>query len=325
MDFSPTEAENAVSRFLHFQRFITVENGGTSMCRTQAVEITLFFNSLLGFAEVAQSMPELPEVETTRRGVAPFVEGNRVRGVTVRCQRLRRPVPKQLSEVLTGKVVQAVGRRAKYLLFEFECGTLLMHLGMSGHLRVVPSDAPPRPHDHLDLVFDGHCLRFHDPRRFGLVEWTREAPNDHPLLRNLGPEPLGAVFGGEWLHQQSRGRRVAVKSFIMDQKIVVGVGNIYANEALFRAGIHPGRAAGRISLARYRQLADAIREVLTQAIAAGGTTLKDFTRSDGRPGYFSQSLAVYGRAGQPCLRCGTPIRQQRQGQRSTWYCPRCQH
>ncbi len=216
-------------------------------------------------------------------------------------------------------------RRAKYLLFQFETGNLILHLGMSGSLRVIPTVLPPRAHDHLDLVFDEHCLRFRDPRRFGLLDWTDRPLENHPLLKQLGPEPFDDLFTGDWLRQRAQGRRLAVKPFIMDQKIVVGVGNIYANEALFRAGIHPGRAAGKISLARYRQLADAIREVLTQAIAAGGTTLKDFTRSDGRPGYFSQSLAVYGRRGQPCLRCGTPIRQQRQGQRSTWYCPRCQH
>ena len=245
--------------------------------------------------------------------------------VVIRCAHLRRPMPERLSKILQGQILRIVQRRAKYLLFQFETGNLILHLGMSGSLRVIPTGLPPRAHDHLDLVFDEHCLRFRDPRRFGLLDWTDRPLENHPLLKQLGPEPFDDLFTGDWLRQRAQGRRLAVKPFIMDQKIVVGVGNIYANEALFRAGIHPGRAAGKISLARYRQLADAIREVLTQAIAAGGTTLKDFTRSDGRPGYFSQSLAVYGRHGQPCLRCGTPIRQQHQGQRSTWYCPRCKH
>ncbi len=270
-------------------------------------------------------MPELPEVEITRRGIESLLNGCRVSRVVVRQPKLRRPVPKQISSSLPGQRLSTIERRAKYLLLKFDQGSLIVHLGMSGSLRVISAAHPPGPHDHWDLIFDDRCLRFRDPRRFGSIDWTNQSVEHHPLLSHLGPEPLANTFTGDWLHQRAKGRRLAVKPFIMDQKILVGVGNIYANEALFRAGIHPGRAAGRISLARYRQLADAIREVLTQAIAAGGTTLKDFTRSDGRPGYFSQSLAVYGRAGQPCLRCGTPIRQQRQGQRSTWYCPRCQH
>ncbi len=270
-------------------------------------------------------MPELPEVETTRRGIAPLLEGRYVDKVVIRQTRLRLPVPGCLSSTLPGSCLLSVDRRAKYLLFHFDRGTLLLHLGMSGSLRVVAKQHPPEVHDHLDLVFEGQCLRFRDPRRFGLVDWTNQPPDVHPLLSRLGPEPFEDAFTGEWLARQARGRRLAVKPFIMDQSIVVGVGNIYANEALFRAGIHPARPAGRIALARYQRLAAAIREVLTEAIEAGGTTLKDFTRSDGRPGYFSQALAVYGREGEPCIKCGTTILQRRLGQRSSWYCPRCQH
>ena len=196
---------------------------------------------------------------------------------------------------------------------------------MSGSLRILPADTPPGPHDHLDLVLeDGRCLRLTDPRRFGALLWTRRDPVRHRLLADLGPEPLGPAFDGALLHARSRDRRAAVKAFIMDGHVVVGVGNIYANEALFRAGIHPARAAGRIGRARYRRLAGAIRELLTEAIAQGGTTLRDFVGSDGRPGYFRQTLAVYGRGGLPCLRCGGTLREIRIAQRATVYCPRCQ-
>ncbi len=270
-------------------------------------------------------MPELPEVETTRRGVAPHVSGATVTAVEVRDHRLRWPVPADLPERLRGGVVRAVDRRAKYLLFRLPDHTLLLHLGMSGSLRLVPVGTAPEPHAHVDITFDtGRALRFTDPRRFGSLHLAPGDGTGHPLLAHLGPEPLGDAFTGEWLHRRARGRRQAVKAFIMDAATVVGVGNIYAAEALFRAGIHPARAAGRISAVRYRQLAAAIRGVLAEAIEAGGTTLRDFVGSGGSPGYFRQSLSVYGRAGEPCPACGTPLRLSRIGQRATCYCWRCQ-
>lgn len=270
-------------------------------------------------------MPELPEVETTRRGVAPHVSGATISDVVVRDHRLRWPVAEDLPQRLRGRQVSAVDRRAKYLLFRLDGDTLLLHLGMSGSLRLVPARTPPEPHAHLDLVFShGQVLRFTDPRRFGSVHLAPGDGGSHPLLARLGPEPLGDGFTGEWLYQRSRGRRQAVKAFIMDAATVVGVGNIYAAEALFRAGIHPARAAGRVSRRRYGELAAAVRAVLAEAIDAGGTTLRDFVGSGGRPGYFRQSLSVYGRAGQPCRACGAPLRLIQVGQRSTCYCSGCQ-
>lgn len=270
-------------------------------------------------------MPELPEVETTRRGIAPALTGRRVTAVVVREPRLRRPVPPALARELPGQRVETVTRRGKYLLLGTRSGTVILHLGMSGSLRILAGDAPPGRHDHVDLVFDdGAVLRLRDPRRFGLVLWTRGDPLQHELLRDLGPEPLDEGFGGACLYARSRGRRVAVKAFLMDARVVVGIGNIYANEALACAGIHPLRAAGRISAARYEDLAACIRQVLGAAIEAGGTTLRDFRDGSGRPGYFAVSLGVYGRTGEPCPRCGAPIRCVRQAQRATWYCPRCQ-
>ncbi|HKK06143.1 MAG TPA: bifunctional DNA-formamidopyrimidine glycosylase/DNA-(apurinic or apyrimidinic site) lyase [Gammaproteobacteria bacterium] len=270
-------------------------------------------------------MPELPEVETTRRGIAPHIEGHTVTDVIVREPRLRWPVPPALKAALRGQRLRRVARRSKYLLLHFDHGTLLLHLGMSGSLRVLPAGTPPQAHDHLDIVFDDdQCVRLRDPRRFGSVHWTRGDPADHPLLAALGPEPLGEDFTGDYLYARSRRRKSAVKVFLMDSKVVAGVGNIYANEALFRAGVHPGRAAGRISRERYARIAAAVREVLTAAIAAGGTTLRDFTLADGSPGYFRLSLAIYDRTGQPCLRCGQAIRESRLGQRSTFHCPHCQ-
>ncbi|NLO81185.1 MAG: bifunctional DNA-formamidopyrimidine glycosylase/DNA-(apurinic or apyrimidinic site) lyase [Xanthomonadaceae bacterium] len=269
-------------------------------------------------------MPELPEVETTRRGIAPYVEGRRVRTVVVREPRLRWPVPAELSQ-LHGQTVISLERRGKYLLFRTAAGAMIMHLGMSGSVRVLLSPQPPRRHEHVDIVMeDGALLRYQDPRRFGCILWTAGDPLRHPLLRDLGPEPLGPGFGGDHLHRLSRGRRSPVKTFLMDAQVVVGVGNIYANEALFRAGILPSRPAGRISRERYQRLAAAVQEVLRAAIAAGGTTLRDFIDSDGKPGYFSQELHVYGRAGEPCTGCGEPVRLSRLGQRATYYCPRCQ-
>jgi len=269
-------------------------------------------------------MPELPEVETTLRGIAPHLQGRRIAEVVVRNAALRWPVPESVAQAEGQRVLDS-RRRAKYLLVELERGGLLMHLGMSGSLRVCDADDAPRTHDHVDLVLDsGRCIRFNDPRRFGALLWCDRDPEAHVLLRNLGPEPLSDAFSGEHLWRLARGRRGAVKNFIMDGHIVVGVGNIYASEALFMSGIHPARPAGRISLARYRALAAAIRDVLAHAIRRGGTTLRDFVNSEGNPGYFAQELLAYEREGQPCFQCQTPIRRKVIGQRSSYYCPSCQ-
>ncbi len=270
-------------------------------------------------------MPELPEVETTRAGISAALGRRTVRSVRVHEPRLRQPVPASLAEILTGSRLAAVKRRAKYLLFEFPSGNLLVHLGMSGSLRVVPAATPRLKHDHVELVFGPkHCLRFRDPRRFGLMLWTNKDPHTHPLLARLGPEPLSNEFDGRHLYTLSRDRRAAVKNFIMDGHIVVGVGNIYASEALFRAGIHPARAAGRVSRARYAALVDHIKDVLREAIAAGGTTLRDFVRNDGEPGYFRHNLRVYGREGEACITCGSAIVNRTIGQRSSFFCRQCQ-
>ncbi|HEY8011570.1 MAG TPA: bifunctional DNA-formamidopyrimidine glycosylase/DNA-(apurinic or apyrimidinic site) lyase [Rudaea sp.] len=269
-------------------------------------------------------MPELPEVETTRRGIAPHLVGRRIEAVIVRQPRLRWPVPRQLRERLPGQRVDAVERRAKYLLVHTVAGSALLHLGMSGSLRVLPGGTVAGAHDHVDWHLDsGRILRYTDPRRFGCQLW--QAPGaPHKLLAGLGPEPLGEEFDGDYLWRKSRGRAAAVKTWLMDQKIVVGVGNIYAAEALFAAGIHPNRAAGSVSRLRYMRLAREVKRILEYAITRGGTTLRDFISPDGTPGYFEQELFVYGRAGQPCKVCGTPIRAITLGQRSTFYCPRCQ-
>ena len=270
-------------------------------------------------------MPELPEVETARRGIAPHLVGRRIASLVIRNPRLRRPVPLHLQTELAGRRIEAVERRAKYLLLRCTGGTLLVHLGMSGHLRVFSEPPPPGSHDHLDLVLDdGSLLRYRDPRRFGLFLWTTAPPGQHPLLRHLGPEPFAPEFDGAWLYARSRGRTAAVKGFLMDQRTVVGVGNIYASDALFRAGIRPDRPAGRIGLARYRRLAETVRTVLGEAIDKGGTTLRDFSDASGEPGYFRLDLAVYGRAGAPCRSCGQALRQQVIAQRSSVYCPHCQ-
>ncbi|MEM9057260.1 MAG: bifunctional DNA-formamidopyrimidine glycosylase/DNA-(apurinic or apyrimidinic site) lyase [Pseudomonadota bacterium] len=270
-------------------------------------------------------MPELPEVETTRRGVAPHVDGQTVRRVIVRERRLRWPVSQALPRELSGQTVQAVERRAKYLLFRTSAGSAIVHLGMSGSLRVVPDATEPLVHDHVDIDFGhGQRLRFNDPRRFGCVLWTRADPHRHRLLRDLGPEPLADGFDGAHLHRAASGRRVAIKNFIMNAHVVVGVGNIYASEALFLSGIHPARAAGRVSRQRMDLLANSIRTVLSAAIADGGTTLRDFVRSDGSPGYFAQELKVYGRKDEPCHHCGRPVAARVLGQRSSFYCPGCQ-
>ena len=270
-------------------------------------------------------MPELPEVETTRRGIEPSLRGRRIVALEVRDRRLRWPLPRGLERRVTGRRILGVRRRAKYLLIDTDGGTLIAHLGMSGSLRVVGAGAPIRTHDHFDLVLDsGRCLRFNDPRRFGSLHWVAGDPSSHPLLARLGPEPLGPDFDGDYLWSRARGRRVAIKLFIMNSQVVVGVGNIYASEALFRAGIRPGTQARRVSRERMRALAAAIREVLSEAIAVGGTTLRDYVNPDGTPGYFRQKLYVYERAGEPCRCCGTPIRHYVQGQRSTYFCPTCQ-
>lgn len=270
-------------------------------------------------------MPELPEVETTCRGIRPHLLNHRVTAVEVREARLRWPISPALADELPGRTVVSVDRRGKYLILDCGDASLLLHLGMSGNLRIVPADRPPGKHDHLDLVLDsGACLRLQDPRRFGAALWVPGDPGDHPLLKQLGPEPLSDRFDGDYLYKKAQGRRVAVKNFIMNSHIVVGVGNIYANEALFHCGIHPGRAAGRISRTRYRRLSGAIKEILEQAIAQGGTTLRDFVGSDGRPGYFAQELSVYGRDGSPCPRCCRPIERRTLGSRGTFFCSRCQ-
>lgn len=270
-------------------------------------------------------MPELPEVETTRRGIAPWLEGQRIRALVVRERRLRWPIPRQLPARLAGATVTGLRRRGKYLLLATPGGTALMHLGMSGSMRVLPAQAPPGKHDHFDIVLEsGTCIRFSDPRKFGSLLWTARDPGAHPLLAGLGPEPLEPGFDGDYLWRKARGRRVAVKVFLMNAAVVVGVGNIYASEALFRARIHPRRAAGKVSRADMARLAGAVREVLAEAVALGGTTLRDFHNGAGEPGYFSQELRVYDRGGQPCPDCGTPIRQVTQGQRSTYFCPACQ-
>lgn len=270
-------------------------------------------------------MPELPEVETIRRGLAPLITGRRITRVTVRHRGLRWPVARDLERRLEGRAIVDVGRRGKYLLIACDDGTLIVHLGMSGSLRTVPSATPPGRHDHFDLVLDdGRMLRFNDPRRFGSVHWVEHDPLDHPLLAALGPEPLAPDFDGDRLYAGTRGRRAAIKQVLMDSHVLAGIGNIYASEALYRAGIHPARSASRLSRGRYRLLADAILETLERAIAAGGSTLRDFVDATGAPGCFQQQYGVYGRAGEPCRRCGATIRLLRQGQRSTFYCPRCQ-
>lgn len=271
-----------------------------------------------------KELPELPEVETTRRGIEPHVVGKRVALVDIRQPALRWPVSEGLAQSVTGLRITRLDRRAKYLLFVTERGRMMLHLGMSGSLRILPRLTPPATHDHADFVFDdGTVLRYHDPRRFGSIFWLQD-DDGHSLLDHLGPEPLEDGFDGALLYQRSRGRRLAVKLLIMNSSIVVGVGNIYANEALFRAGIRPDRMAMRISLARYERLASAIRIVLAEAIEAGGTTLRDFVREDGAPGYFSSRLDVYGRGGEPCTGCGSVLREIRLGQRTTVFCSRCQ-
>ncbi len=269
-------------------------------------------------------MPELPEVETTRRGIAPHITGKKITRIIIRNPNLRWPIPARLKKELTGQTIKQVSRRGKYLLLETNNGTALLHLGMSGSLRMVNASEPPEKHDHVDIIFSKKALRLTDPRRFGALLWTTRPPEQHKLLCMLGPEPLSDEFNGEYLYKTSRKRKVAIKHFIMNSHIVVGIGNIYASEALYMAGIYPRRAAGRVSKRKCTLLAEVIKEVLNDSITRGGTTLRDFVNSDGKPGYFKLELNVYGKTGEPCISCRVPIREIRQGQRSTFYCPMCQ-
>ena len=270
-------------------------------------------------------MHELPEVETTRRGLEPLLVGQRIRAVVVRDRRLRQPVPRRLPQLLAGATIRSLARRGKYLLADCGTGTLILHLGMSGRLWVVRDGAAPTPHDHFDLVLEnGTVVRLRDPRRFGLVLWQAGDVLAHPLLSEIGPEPLTTAFDGAMLHAATRNRSAAIKHVLMDSHVVAGLGNIYANEALFRAGISPRIAARRLSREHCGLLATKIRETLELAIGAGGSSLRDYVASDGLAGNYQSQFLVYDRAGEPCRRCGTKIRGIRQGQRSTFYCPRCQ-
>jgi formamidopyrimidine-DNA glycosylase len=275
-------------------------------------------------------MPELPEVEITRRGLAEHLTGLTITDVVIRNAKLRWPIPRNLPRLLRGRTIASLKRRAKYLLMDCGSGTLILHLGMSGSLRILPAGTPPAKHDHFDLVLsNGTLMRLRDPRRFGAVLWHIGDPATHPLLAKLGPEPLddgppANNFDARYLHQATRGRSVSIKQCIMDNHIVVGVGNIYANEALFRAGIKPQLAAGKLSQSRCAKLVAEIRATLAEAINLGGSSLRDFVNTSGQPGYFQQTYWVYGRAGEPCRRCGSPIKQISQGQRSSFYCGSCQ-
>ena len=268
-------------------------------------------------------MPELPEVEVTCRGIAPHLVGRRIAGVAVRESRLRWPIPDTVRS-LAGRVVRRVTRRGKYLLLDCGAGHLILHLGMSGSLRMVAAGTPPGKHDHFDLGVGEKLLRLRDPRRFGAVLWTTEPPEAHPLIRHLGIEPLSRALDGARLHALTRGHRAAIKQFLMDGRRVVGVGNIYANESLFRAGIRPGLPANKLSKARAGRLIAEVRNVLTDAIAKGGSTLRDYVDANGDPGYFQLDYFVYGRKGAPCRVCGHPLKSTRHGQRATFYCAHCQ-
>lgn len=270
------------------------------------------------------AMPELPEVEITRRGLLPDLAGRRIDAVVARHARLRYPLPRALGRLLAGRSLRGIDRRGKYLLFRFDHGTLIVHLGMSGSLRLVPAAEPAGRHDHLDIVFGRRALRLRDPRRFGAVLWVEDDASAHPLIAPLGIEPLSCAFDGAWLHAATRGRATPVKLFLMDSHAIVGIGNIYASESLFRAGIHPRTPAGRLSRARCQRLAEAVKATLEAALAAGGSSLRDFIHSDGGSGWFQQQHFVYGREGEACRVCGARLRQLRLGQRSTFYCPRCQ-
>ena len=270
-------------------------------------------------------MPELPEVETTRLGISPHITGQVIMDVVIRNKNVRWPISATLKQNLLTRQFQKIDRRGKYLLCYTNHGCMMLRLGMSGSLRIVSSDIKPEKHDHFDILFaSGNILRFHDPRRFGSVIWTKKDPLQHKLIKHLGPEPLSEDFNGEWLYRRSRKRTQAIKNFIMDSHHVVGVGNIYASESLFLAGINPKRKAGNVSLERYERLTKAIKKILKQSIKQGGTTLRDFLNSEGKPGYFQQHLNVYARTGQPCPKCQSPIKEIKLGQRSSFYCANCQ-
>ncbi len=270
-------------------------------------------------------MPELPEVETTCRGLSPHLTGQRISQVVIRNASLRWPIPTAIEHSLPGQSIHRISRRGKYLLLQCDTGHLILHLGMSGSLRVLPSSTPPEKHDHFDLILNNHTLmRLRDPRRFGAVLWTNSDVFSHPLLSTLGVEPLTDEFNAAMLYNQTRNRSASIKQVIMDSHLVVGVGNIYANESLFRAGISPKTPAYRISLKRYTKFVDEIKATLALAITAGGSSLRDFVGAEGKPGYFQQQYFVYGRTNEPCRNCGHPIKTIRQGQRSTFYCAKCQ-
>ncbi len=270
-------------------------------------------------------MPELPEVETSLRGIEPYIKGQRVSDVVIRQAKLRWPISRDLAKQLKGQTIENLQRRGKYILLFSTTGTVIIHLGMSGSLRILDTHIDAGKHDHIDIQFaNGKLLRLRDPRRFGAVLWTRKDPLKHKLLKHLGPEPLSDEFNVDYLYEAGRHRKVAIKTLIMNSQIVVGVGNIYASESLFLAGINPQRSASRISRTRYALLVTAIKKILTDAIRQGGTTLRDFTQQDGKPGYFQQTLSVYGRSGESCKTCGASIKQITQTQRSTFYCPVCQ-
>ncbi len=270
-------------------------------------------------------MPELPEVETSRRGIEPHILKQSVTDVVIRQKKLRWPIPTSIKKQLINQTINQVARRGKYILLHTDAGTVILHLGMSGSLRILTKSIAPEKHDHFDIIFNNNkILRLRDPRRFGAVLWTKSDPLKHKLLINLGPEPLNDEFTAQYLYEHSRNRKVAIKTFLMNSHIVVGVGNIYANESLFSAGINPRRNACNISLARYKKLVPAIKTILSKSIEQGGTTLKDFINEDGKPGYFQQTLTVYGRAGEACTHCGNTIKKITQTQRSTFYCSHCQ-
>jgi len=271
-------------------------------------------------------MPELPEVETSRRGIEPYLLKKKIKKITIRQHKLRWPIPKNLPNLATGKIIRAVSRRAKYIYLELDNGTIIIHLGMSGSLRICNDKTPAEKHDHIDIqVSSNKILRLRDPRKFGCVLWAKDSVDEHKLIKPLGPEPLDDTFTAHYLQDKAKKRQCSIKAFIMNSHIVVGVGNIYASEALFRAGINPKRKAGNIALSRLEKLVDAIKLTLQLAIEEGGTTLRDFTGINGQPGYFAQKLLVYGRNGEDCTQCGEKIKQFTQQARSTYYCTVCQH
>lgn len=269
-------------------------------------------------------MPELPEVETTLRGIQPHILGRPITNVVARQRMLRHPLPADLEPRLIGQTIRTLARRGKYLIFGFDAGSLIVHLGMSGSLRLALPGAAPAPHDHVDIALGQHVLRYRDPRRFGLMLWTDGDPRQHPLLARLGIEPLDDRFDGPWLYQSTRARTTPIKLFLMDSHRIVGIGNIYASESLFRARLHPATPAARLGPRRCARLVAAIRATLSDAIAAGGSSLRDFVGGDGQPGYFQQQYFVYGRAGEACRVCATPVEKTLMGQRATFHCPRCQ-